>query len=220
MATTYGGRLNNPVRITGEAGSADAAAVLQAGDRGGFKGAVTADSDFLISSGYHTGYYGSSVSAPGRTMTVNAGAYVTDDSGKVIRTCQLSGALDVAIVKKQVARLQIDAGTTNEANGLTTLEGRTLLSPAAVWSGTNVVVSGETAELQLTARQNLSKQATLSLADGGMLVFTNGLQVCVGELFVNGQRKDNGVYGGQPARAISGAGRVRVGKFGMAVFVR
>lgn len=221
VATTYGGRLNNPVRITGEASSADAAAVLQAGDRGGFKGAVTADSDFLISSGYHTGYYGSSVSAPGRTMTVNAGAYVTDDGDKVIRTCQLSGALDVSIVKKQVARLQIDVGTTNEANGLTTLEGRTLLSPAAVWSGTNVVVSGETAELQLTARQNLSRQATLSLADGGMLVFTNGLQVCVGELFVNGQRKDNGVYTAvNLPEAISGAGRVRVGKFGMAVLVR
>lgn len=221
VATTYGGRLNNPVRITGEAGSADAAAVLQAGDRGGFKGAVTSDADFTISSGYHTGYFGSAFSAPGRTMTVKAGTVLKDDSGKVIRTCQLSGALDVSVVKKQVSRLQVDVGTTNAANTLATLEGRTLLSPAAVWAGTNVVVSGETAELQLTAKRNLSKLATLSLADGGKLVFTNAMTVCVGQLFVDGKQKESGVYtSANLPDLIDGDGRIRAGQLGLPIIVR
>lgn len=216
--SSYGARVNNPIRVTGS-NAPSGVYSLVSNDRGGFRGLISADVDFAIVGGYYSSHFLGGISAPTNTVTVNAGTSQFD--GATPRTCYLEHEIDASIVKIGPARLRISNGTTNEVNSLTVTEGQLFLEPAAVWSGTNVVVSGETSELWISARQNFATNVVVTISDGGRLYVTNGVGVKVASLVVNDTPVETGVYtaGNLPA-VISGEGRVLVGPQGMTIILR
>ena len=105
---------------------------------------------------------------------------------------------------------------------LTLFGGTNTLTSTAYWGG-NVVVSGIHTQLALRDDGNLSKDATLSIStDGGATIdIASGGKVKTGEFWVNGSKKDPGIYtAANLPGVVTGAGRLVVGTAGTMIVFR
>lgn len=180
---------------------------------------LTSDSDFNMHTAWGPITLRCPVSAPGRTITFS-GDYSTYQSGAP-HVSILTNTVDASIVKKGTHYLRLDAVSPGEDNRLAVDGGLLTLNVDAAWGGTNVTVASG-AQLALTGSQNLSEDATLSIAAGGTLDLTNDVVVCVRRLVTGGVRQGPGwYYASNLGDYITGTGRLKVGKgIGFSVFVR
>ena len=96
----------------------------------------------------------------------------------------------------------------------------TLTATAGSWANASeVAVTGGT--LELRHGKVFSKATTVRLSGAGRIDLPNGDRQCVGALYVDGVKQENGVYtsASLPGRIV-GSGRVQVGNLGLVMIVR
>ena len=73
----------------------------------------------------------------------------------------------------------------------------------------------------LSSENNLSPEATLTLADGGTVEVASGQKVCIAHLVTDGESRRNGIYTSANLPGyILGSGRIQVGVVGMTILFR
>lgn len=182
-------------------------------------GAVTGDADLLVIS-----YYGN--------LTVGGAVTIPDDCTATFRNkvedSSLSAALSAMRVEGPVAgnltfegkRENCLSGTGTVACCTFTAQGMTnVIAASGVWTGTNVVVRGESSTLFLQGSGNLKPYARISVEEGARIDVAQGVKVRVAELRVGGESLPIGIYTAKTLpNVLSGRGRLRVGDPG-AVFI-
>ena len=133
----------------------------------------------------------------------------------------LKGAVNASVVKKGPGRLFMSGVQTRTTDSLTVLAGTNVLETTCVWAGRRVAVEGATTCLKLTANENLSTDAIVSVSNGGKLDIAANVCVRVKNLLVNGVALPSGSYAASDlSGTITGEGRLTVGIPGFVVIVR
>ncbi len=180
-------------------------------------GPIVADNDFKVFESYYTLNL-FAIDAPGHTVFVDSYKAATVASVEIV----LNGTINANVTKSaRPEPLTLNGSSPSPDNVLTLFGGTNTLTSTAYWGG-NVVVSGIHTQLALCDDGNLSKDATLSIStDGGATIdIASGVKVKTGEFWVNGSKKDPGIYtAANLPGVVTGAGRLVVGTAGtMIVF--
>ena len=212
----WGCTLANDLAFSGSSG---VDTVIVAGQSYTFNGNITAEHDLFFRGTYGEIKFNRVVSAPGKTITVN-GDRANDDSYAPNFT--FNGTVVGSIVKTGNKTMSLKAPSGAIDDTLTVNGGTVAIAAAASWCGTNVVVNSGAAALALNGAGNLAPGAVVRIATtgGAKINIASGVKVCVSELWVDGVSKEIGIYNASNLpSAISGAGRLVVGKPGCMVIV-
>lgn len=212
----WGCTLANDLAFMGATGSD---LVIQAGQQYTFNGNIVAEHDMVFTATSYTTTFNGTVSAPGRTITINANKATDTNPPDFVFKKAVAGNL----VKNgnKAATLQAASGTADDT--LTVNGGTVAIAAAASWCGTNVVVGASAVALVLNGDGNLSPEAVLGIdtTGGAKIEIASGVKIEIAKLHVNGIYLKSGVYSAEnlPA-AISGGGKLKVGISGFAIFFR
>ena len=181
-------------------------------------GPIVADNDFKVFESYYTLNL-FAIDAPGHTVFVDSYKAATVASVEIV----LNGTINANVTKSaRPEPLTLNGSSPSPDNVLTLFGGTNTLTSTAYWGG-NVVVSGIHTQLALRDDGNLSKDATLSIStDGGATIdIASGVKVKTGEFWVNGSKKDPGIYtAANLPGVVTGAGRLVVGTAGTMIVFR
>lgn len=216
----WGCTVSNRVKITGATKLTPR--VIQLTNALKMTGDIESDSDFFIDGAYGPLTILKSISAPGKTMALRI-----NGRQPVYKTSYLYGAVDCSVVLTSLSIcgiLEMRGVSSNVVNTLTVNAATNILTSAAYWGGTNVVVRKTDtfpAHLILQNPGNLNPEATLTLADGGTVEVASGKKVCVAHLVTDGVAQRNGVYTASSLPGyILGGGRIQVGHSGAIIVFR
>lgn len=181
----------NPIRFLGDCSSYIACAPGQMIE---FQQPVSSEHDLEFNPTYGTMTFSSSFSAPGHVFTVNADRTKNEEN---IPYVYFKGLLNASVRKigNRGMYIQGDSRAGSIDNGLSVEAGFCEISANGRWPGTNVVVNGSTAILQLRHAENLPTAAVISVLNGGKVDLGAGTYPTVKELKVGGVPVADGVYG-------------------------
>ena len=179
--------------------------------------------------GYY--FYALDLKPDGTTQT--AGKITSSVPGGVLDVYQSSAdytnyQIDIAgyasVVKQGGKKLAIDRPLSSTGS-LTVKNGRMAFLSHSSWKGcSDVTVSGGI--LEIGNSNVFNRKGTIKVAGGQILLNDGVVQYC-SEFYVNGVRQSDGVYGASGSGVMkldcfdpTGAGRLFVGKFGLAISVR
>ena len=141
-----------------------------------------------------------------------------------------TGDVDASFVAETAGLKYTNGRFTDPDASYTVLGGTNVVSASATIACRDVVVSNviSSATIQLNGAGNLSREAKVSLWNGGRVDVKSGVRVKVAELWVDGVQQPIGVYSaaGVPsgatvtAASFPGGGRLRVGELGAILIVR
>lgn len=183
-------------------------------------GALSSDTDLLVSTCYGSLFLGGAVTVPD-------GCGVTLLNGNDARTpaawraMRLEGPVAGNLTFEGTNEVCL-AGTGTVARCTFTALGQTnVVAASGVWTGTNVVVRGESATLFLQGSDNLKPYAEVSVEEGGRIDLAQGVRIRVAALRVGGESLPIGIYTAKSLpNVLSGRGRLRVGDPGVVIIFR
>ena len=210
--------LTNKISILGANIGGNSQGALYAHQPVNTLGPIVADNDFKVFETYYTLNL-FDIDAPGHTVFVDSYKAATVASVEIV----LNGTINANVTKSaRPEPLTLNGSSPSADNVLTLFGGTNTLTSTAYWGG-NVVVSGIHTQLALRDDGNLSKDATLSIStDGGATIdIASGVKVKTGEFWVNGSKKDPGIYtAANLPGVVTGAGRLVVGTAGTMIVFR
>ena len=211
--------LTNAVRVTGANTKTDTNSTFYAHNAVSTSlGPIVATGDFTIYQSFGTFTHSAPISAPGHTVVVNC-TRVNSNSTAVKIT--LNGPIDASVRKINPGPLTLGGVSPGLDNSLSFEGGTNTINVAAQWGGTNVVVSGASTLLKLTAAGNLSADATVSVTGNAKIEIASGVRVSVGGFSIGGVQQPRGIYTAENCPGtITGAGRLRVGLPGLSIVIR
>jgi len=225
-------QLVNKIRITG-AITASTGAISCGNINNMFTGSITADSDFYIRCAWGGVKFAGAVEAPGHTISCAVGCDASYFAGLHFENSVNANIKKVTAASTpdwQFKRPIYLSGVSTNADCTLDVSWATSISllENCHWAGTNIVVdgakaalAGATASLEVTSRKNLSRDAVIRLTNGGLVDIADGVNAKVAELYVGGQRIPDGSYtAASLPTAITGNGRLTVGKLGLMLLVR
>ena len=189
IGAAYGKTITNNIVIAGS----PAKRVIGAANRTTFKGTISShDDSFMIDEEYDNLFLNGDVSVPaGKTITLRA------RSKKADTRLQVNGALNGNLFVKGRTSA---SGTTSPVQ----------LNTTSVCSGTEVSVDTN-GWLQLTAAGNLNPNATLTVAEGGIVEVSSGVIVKVTEFIAGNRPMPVGCFKSNALpNVISGSGAILV----------
>ena len=214
-ANLWGRGITNAIIFAGEADYT----VSTMGQLFDFDGDVLSEHDFTLKSTFGGYRMKGTVSAPGKTLTVDCSR--DDDKSPPHVYCEKS--VDANVVKLGNKNLYLKGASTNPANSLTIRRGSCVVEATGSWAGTNVVVESTAISLALKNNASLSSAAVVRIAttDGAKIDVAKNVKVGIAELWVDGVRLPDRTYSAQTLpSAISGGGRLKVGNAGMVLIYR
>ena len=181
-------------------------------------GPIVATGDFTIYESYGTITHSAPISAPGHTVVVNC---TRPNLDKTAVSVTLNGPINASVRKINPGPLTLGGVSPGPENSLSFEGGTNTINVAAQWGGTNVVVSGASTLLKLTAAGNLSADATVSVTGNAKIEIASGVRVSVGGFSIGGVQQPHGIYtAANCPGTITGAGRLKVGHVGLTVLIR
>lgn len=212
---TYGNwaaGLNNEIRVLGT--NADGHDTVMTSDQSSLNGNIVSETDFR----YRTG-------STERTFTIGGNIDIGEN---VFYVCGKCIAVELGAAAKTFAgglTAEQSPGVVKFKSKGTDIDGAlTALAPIELynsWAGTNIVIRGENAKLSIQPAASLVREAVVAVADGGKLDVSDGTFVKIAKLTVDGHPVPDGTYTKDSLPdAISGEGRVRVGRLGLFVILR
>ena len=208
--------LTNDVIITGAI--TDGNGALYSTNPPKLSGTVSGDSDVLISGHWGGLTFNGPLSFPGHTVSFVCNCY--DNKGSPFAV-NCNNAVDGSIVKTGFSYLYLNGSSPNPESSLTINQSTNQIGTAGFWGGTNITVNGNTSVLRLTAKNNLSRDAAVRLANGGKVLVNDGVHAHVAALVLDGEPQPIGVYrAADKPQYIAGAGSVVVGQPGGIILIR
>ena len=178
---------------------------------GGVRGAITANCDFTICDQWQKPAVQGKITAPGKTVTLDC------ESGSD-RELAISGEIDASLMKTKAGTCTFSGTSVGDTNVLTVAGGTLTIAASKVWNGKEVHVEGSGSVLALSSRDNLTREAVVSVSNGGKLDLAE--KVKVKGLIVNGLPKETGCYTSQNLpEVITGSGMLTVGQLGLLLVV-
>jgi len=149
---------------------------------------VSATHDLQINSKYGSVTFMKNMSAPGKTVTVNA-----NRDGTETVNVTFNGMVDANIVKTGNKILYLNGSSPVATNTLTVSVGTCEIGASGFWGGTNIAVAAG-ATLSLKGAGNLSQSAHLAVAEGGTVTVASGVTAKVAALTVGDKAFPVGHY--------------------------
>ena len=177
--------ITNELAFTGIAGSY---AGIDVGQQFTFYSDVSATHDLQINSKYGSVTFKKNMSAPGKTVTVNA-----NRDGTETVNVTFNGMVDANIVKTGNKILYLNGSSPVATNTLTVSVGTCEIGASGFWGGTNIAVAAG-ATLSLKGAGNLSQSAHLAVAEGGTVTVASGVTAKVAALTVGDKAFPVGRY--------------------------
>lgn len=208
----YGGNYPNDIILYGN-GTASSWVAINDPNLATIDGSISSDCDFTIQNADRGTTVTGGISAPGRTVTLkHANTRAADLQLKV------QGAIDANVVIQAADDdvthphlVQFEGVSTGVDNSLTIESGTNILTSAASWAGTNIVVKSG-AMLWLRGNGNLTAAAHLQIEQGGFVKTDANVIPCVGKLTVGGKEMPSGCLSSAwLPDTIVGAGALAVG---------
>lgn len=207
-------KLTSDIVLRGAAGISGSWVVLSEVQNMTIDGSITADCDFTLRNTNRGSVITGGISAPGKTVTFENNNETTSSYPLTVK-----GAIDASVVVKaykaemasQRHYVQFEGLCTGIDNSLTVESGTNILTSAASWEGTNVVVKGG-GMLYLKGDANLAANAQLRLEEGAFVRIDSGVIAHVGKLTIGDLEMLPGCYSSLTLPGVfSGAGCLAVG---------